>query len=429
MNHQALPAPHNPSARLAELLATRRPDYSLPQPFYGDADFYQLDLEQIWYRNWLFAGPECAAPASGNWFTMEVGPTSLVMVRGADGVLRAFYNSCRHRGSKVCIGEEGKAAKLVCPYHQWTYELDGRLLFAREMGPDFKTADFSLKQAHCRTVGGYVYVCLADEAPDFDAFARMVEPYMLPHDLKNAKVACSSTLVEMANWKLVIENNRECYHCTGAHPELLRTLSEYDSTDDPRMPPAFAARIRAKAAEWDAEGLPHASQNAPDKRFRVVRLPLAQGESMTMDGKPAVAKLLGKLQNPDLGSVRMLSLPNSWNHLQADHAIAFRVLPLGPQLTQVTTWWLVHKDAQEGVDYQSEEMVEVWSATNDQDRLLAENNQAGINSRAYAPGPYSPTIEFGVQNFIDWYTGQMAEMEAPQHMLSSVIPIHRAAAA
>jgi Rieske 2Fe-2S family protein len=362
---------------------------------------------------------------------MEVGPTSLVIVRGADGVVRAFYNTCRHRGSKVCIGEEGKAAKLVCPYHQWTYELDGRLLFAREMGPDFKAADFSLKQAHCRTVGGYVYVCLADEAPDFAPFARMVEPYMLPHDLKNAKVACSVTLVERANWKLVIENNRECYHCTGNHPELLRTLSEYDSTDDPRMPPAFAARIHAKAAEWDAQGLPHASQNSLDKRFRVVRLPLAQGESMTMDGKPAVNKLLGNLQNADLGSVRMLNLPNSWNHLQSDHAIAFRVLPLGPQLTQVTTWWLVHKDAQEGVDYHIEEMKKVWDATNDQDRILAENNQAGINNKAYTPGPYSQTIEFGVQNFIDWYTGQMKEMEAPEMVASgtnaAVIPIHRAA--
>ena len=186
---------------------------------------------------------------------------------------------------------------------------------------------------------------------------------------------------------------------------------------------------KAKAAEWDAEGLPHASQNAPDKRFRVVRLPLVQGESMTMNDKPAVTKLLGQLQNPDLGSVRMLSLPNSWNHLQADHAIAFRVLPLGPQLTQVTTWWLVHKDAQEGVDYQSEEIVKVWSATNDQDRVLAENNQAGINNKAYVPGPYSPKIEFGVQNFVDWYSGQMAQMQALQRTDNTVIPIQLAAAA
>jgi Rieske 2Fe-2S family protein len=411
---------------MAQLLATRKSNYSLPQPFYGDADFHQLDLEQIWYRNWLFAGPECAVPAAGNWFSMEVGATSLVIVRGADGVVRAIYNTCRHRGSKVCLGESGKAAKLVCPYHQWTYELDGRLLFARDMGPDFKAADFNLKQAHCRTVGGYVYVCLADVAPDFDAFSHMVEPYMLPHDLKNAKVACSATLVEQANWKLVIENNRECYHCAGNHPELLRTLSEYDSTDDPRVPKAFAERIKAKAAEWEAQGLPHTSQNAPDKRFRVVRLPLAYGESMTLDGKPAVQQLLGQLQSRDLGSVRMLSLPNSWNHLQSDHALAFRVLPLGPQTTQVTTWWLVNKDAQEGVDYNCEQLMQVWAATNDQDRVLAENNQMGINSRAYEPGPYSPTIEFGVQNFIDWYTGQMAQMQPPQP--SRTIPLHLAAA-
>ena len=126
-----------------------------------------------------------------------------------------------------------------------------------------------------------------------------------------------------------------------------------------------------------------------------------------MDGRPAVNGLLGKLRDTDLGSVRMLSLPNSWNHLQADHAMAFRVLPLGPQQTLVTTWWLVNKDAREGVDYDVGNLTRVWSATNDQDRILAENNQAGINNKAYEPGPYSPTIEFGVQNFIDWYTTEM----------------------
>lgn len=421
----------NTHARLLHLLATRKRDFSLPQPFYTDSDFHQIDIDQIWHRNWLFAGPQCAIPASGNWFTMEVGSTSLVIVRGADGAIRAFYNTCRHRGSKVCVGDSGKAAKLVCPYHQWTYELDGRLLFARDMGPGFDAADYALKQAHCRTVGGYVYVCLAHEAPDFDAFANMVEPYMRPHDLENAKVAHSSTLLEQANWKLVIENNRECYHCTGSHPELLRTLSEYDSTDDPRMPPAFAQRILAKAAEWDKDGLPHASQNSPDKRFRVVRLPLAQGESMTIDGKPAVSRRLGNLRSDDLGSVRMLSLPNSWAHLQADHAMAFRVLPLNAQQTQVTTWWLVHKEAREGIDYQVENLTRVWTATNDQDRVLAENNQAGINSKAYEPGPYSPHIEFGVQNFIDWYTTEMAELaqtvQTPQRLFE-IHPIQSMAA-
>ena len=131
------------------------------------------------------------------------------------------------------------------------------------------------------------------------------------------------------------------------------------------------------------------------------------GESMTMDGKPACKKLLGTLTDSDLGSVRLLNLPNSWNHLQGDHCIAFRVLPLSPQATLVTTKWLVHKDAVEGVDYDVERLSKVWLATNEQDRALAEHNQLGINSKAYEPGPYSQTIEFGVQSFIDWYTGEM----------------------
>ena len=394
--------------RLSHLLAARVANYSLPQPFYCDEDFHRLDIELVWNRCWLFAAPECTIAATGNWFTLDVGTSSIAIVRGADNTVRAFYNTCRHRGSKLCVGEQGKVAKLVCPYHQWTYDLDGRLLFARDMGPDFDPKQFPLKQAHCRVVGGYVYVCLAEEAPDFEPFAKMVEPYMLPHGLQDAKVAFTQTLIEKANWKLVLENNRECYHCSGSHPELLRTLSEFDSSDDPRVAPAFTQRIRDKAAEWDRQGLPHVSQNSDDKRFRVVRLPLARGTSMTMDGTLAVqGGLLGNLKDADLGSVRMLSLPNNWNHLQADHALAFRVLPLSAQETMVTTWWLVNKNAREGVDYDLDKLKHVWSATNDQDRILAENNQAGINSKAYEPGPYSPTIEFGVQNFIDWYTGEM----------------------
>lgn len=395
--------------QLSHLLATREQFYSLPQPFYGDAAFHQLDIALIWNRSWIFAAPECVIPSAGNWFTLDVDKSSIVIVRGTAGEVRAFYNTCRHRGSKLCLGEQGKVAKLVCPYHQWTYGLDGRLLFARDMGPTFDAGQFPLKQVHCRVVGGYVYICLADQAPDIDTFAQTVEPYMLPHGLKNAKVACTQTLIEKANWKLVLENNRECYHCSGNHPELLRTLSEYDDVDDPRMAPAFARRILDKGADWDRLGLPHASQMSPDKRFRVVRLPMAHGSSMTMDGTPAVkGGLLGGLQDADLGSVRLLSLPNNWNHLQADHTVAFRVLPIGPQETMVTTWWLVDGDAREGIDYDVDKLQHVWAATNEQDRRLAENNQAGINSQGYEPGPYSPTIEFGVQNFVDWYTSEMA---------------------
>jgi Rieske 2Fe-2S family protein len=113
---------------------------------------------------------------------------------------------------------------------------------------------------------------------------------------------------------------------------------------------------------------------------------------------------MGRIQNRQLGSMRILHLPNSWNHMQSDHCIVFRVLPISAQETLVTTKWLVHKDAVEGEDYNVERLRQVWDATNNQDRILAEEAQRGINSIAYQPGPYSNTFEFGVVNFINWYS-------------------------
>jgi Rieske 2Fe-2S family protein len=116
---------------------------------------------------------------------------------------------------------------------------------------------------------------------------------------------------------------------------------------------------------------------------------------------------MGRIQNPDLGSMRILHLPHSWNHCMGDHIIVFTVWPISAQETMVTTKWIVHKDAVEGVDYDVERMRQVWDATNDQDRRLAEENQRGINSTAYQPGPYSKTYEFGVVNFVDWYSERL----------------------
>jgi Rieske 2Fe-2S family protein len=134
-------------------------------------------------------------------------------------------------------------------------------------------------------------------------------------------------------------------------------------------------------------------------------MPLLKGTvSMTLDGKQGCKKLMGRITDPDLGSMRILHLPHSWNHCMGDHVIVFTVWPISAQETMVTTKWLVHKDAVEGVDYDVARLRQVWDATNDQDRRLAEENQRGINSTAYQPGPYSKTYEFGVVNFIDWYS-------------------------
>ncbi|MCG6658777.1 aromatic ring-hydroxylating dioxygenase subunit alpha [Halomonas campisalis] len=393
-----------------EMLRSRQRNFSLPQPFYNDERVFALDMQEIFGKEWLFVGMTSEIPAKGNYMTLNVGDNPVIIVRGDNGKIHAFHNVCRHRGSRLCVGDKGKVAKLVCPYHQWTYELDGRLLFAgSDMGENFDLNQYGLKPVQVKSGGGFIFVSLADEPPAIDDFLATLNHYLEPYDMENTKVAVESSIVEQANWKLVIENNRECYHCNGAHPELLNSLQEFDDTDDPRATPAYKTLVAKKQAEWDAQGVPWQLQRF-GKRNRLTRTPLLDGAvSMTMDGKPASQKLMGRIESADLGSLRILHLPNSWNHFMGDHAIVFRVLPLGPQQTLVTTKWLVHKDAVEGVDYHTETMRRVWDATNDQDRRLAEENQRGINSKAYEPGPYSETYEFGVIDFLDWYGERLLE--------------------
>ncbi|MGO2391451.1 MULTISPECIES: aromatic ring-hydroxylating oxygenase subunit alpha [unclassified Halomonas] len=387
-----------------DMLQSRASAFSLPQPFYNDARLFALDMQEVFEKEWLFAGMTCEIPAKGNFMTLEIGDNPIVIVRGGEGQIHAFHNVCRHRGSRLCTKDKGKVAKLVCPYHQWTYELDGRLLFAgSDMGTDFDLNQFGLKPVSVCTAGGFVFINLSDNPPAIDDFLVTLEHYLEPYQMDNVKVAAESSIIEQANWKLVIENNRECYHCNGAHPELLNSLIEFDDTEDPRATDKYKDLVTRKQADWNGEQIPWQLKRF-GKRNRVTRTPLLDGVvSMTMDGKPGCQKLMGRLTSPDMGSLRILHLPNSWNHFMGDHAVVFRVLPLGPQQTMVTTKWLVHKDAVEGVDYDPENMRHVWDATNDQDRQLVEENQRGINSKAYQPGPYSQTYEFGVIDFIDWY--------------------------
>ncbi|WP_110686756.1 aromatic ring-hydroxylating oxygenase subunit alpha [Salinicola aestuarinus] len=398
-------SPEATRAAVATMLDERKPAFSLPQPFYNDPHVFGLDMQEIFEKQWIFAGMTCEIPAKGNYFKVEIGDNSIIVVRGAENRVHAFHNVCRHRGSRLCLKDKGKVAKLVCPYHQWTYELDGRLLFAgSDMGEDFDTSAYGLKPVAIRTAGGFAFINLSDDPEPIDDFLVSLEHYLSPYEMDNVKVAVESNIVERANWKLVLENNRECYHCSGSHPELLNSLIEFDDTDDPRSTGQYRDLVARKQADWTQCDVPWQLKRF-GKRNRLTRTPLLDGiVSMTLDGKQGSQRLMGHLPNADLGSLRILHLPNSWNHFMGDHAVVFRVLPLGPQETLVTTKWLVHKDAVEGVDYDVNRLRQVWDATNDQDRKLAEENQLGINSLAYEPGPYSKTYEFGVIDFIDWYT-------------------------
>ena len=394
---------------MISLLKNRREGYSLPRPFYTDPELFKLDMESIWYRDWLFAGHDCEIPEPGNFFTMQVGEYNLIVIRGRDGTIRALHNSCRHRGSRICTVEHGSAKRLICPYHQWTYDTDGTLMRARHMDTEIDKAQLGLKQAHCETVGGYVFVCVAQHAPDFAPFRTHALPYLAPHKLGgHVKVAAANTIVENGNWKLVWENNRECYHCAANHPELCRTFPEAPTVTGVQG----AMNDPAIRAHWDrceAVGLPSTFAIAPSGQFRNARMPLVEGAvSYTMSGRAAVARpLTDGITEPDIGAMLMFHYPTTWNHVLGDHAVTFRVLPIDATHTAVTTKWLVHKDAREGVDYTVDELTAVWNATNEQDRRVVEDNQFGINSPAYEPGPYGVGHEGGVMQFVDWYCQAM----------------------
>jgi Rieske 2Fe-2S family protein len=271
------------------------------------------------------------------------------------------------------------------------------------MTQDLDKSAYGLKSVACELFEGCIYVCLAKHPKDFAPVRELVAPYLAPYALKDLKVAHEHTIVEKGNWKLVWENNRECYHCLVNHPELCKVF--------PERPAATGhagianPELDALWTECEKAGLPSQYKADPTLQYRAVRTALMDGTlSYTVSGRPAVNRPLSdSLTKEDIGALLLYHYPSTWNHFLRDHATTFRVLPISAEETAVTTKWLVHKDAVEGVDYTVPELTHVWTETNDQDRRVVEENALGVRSPAYEPGPYSDTYEDGVMQFVDWY--------------------------
>jgi Rieske 2Fe-2S family protein len=389
---------YDPSA-IARLLAARPAGHSLPQGLYNDPQAFAFDLDAIFRRSWLIVGFEAEVKRPGAWMSAMVGPWPILVVRDRGGSLRGFHNTCRHRGARLCPAGKGTSARLVCPYHRWTYELTGELVHAARMPPEFEPADHALSPIHVESVGGVILVCLADEPPPFAPFRRDLEPLLAPHRLDRAKLAFESVLSERANWKLAMENSRECYHCAQSHPELARTFpvqasAHFDYGEDRRQEDFLARLTGAGLTTGPVEG----------DWWQAVRFVLNPGAlSMTVSGQPAVKRLMCEQGGGDIGSLRFALEPNSFAHATADQLFLCMINPVSPRETHIVSKWLVHEDAVEGVDYDLDELTRLWTATNLQDRDLVENNQAGIDSPGYRPGPYSPEAEALLVRFTDWY--------------------------
>ena len=397
------------TARISDLIARHRPGHTLPQAFYTDPAVHAFDVNRVFGRSWLMIGFTCEMPKPGSTIAMTIGRTPIVVVKDRSGEIRGFHNACRHRGAQICADGHGRSAKLVCPYHQWTYDLDGKLLNADRMAADFDPGAHGLRPIRLEILAGCIYVCLSDDAPDFSGFRAAVEPELKRHRFEEAKVAHSSILVEKANWKLVMENARECYHCAACHPELGFSFptgisAHFDFGED-----RHAARFNARMAELGLDTAPREGDFWQSARF-----PLNPGiESMTMDGKPVVAKRMIDINEREIGSYRWAIEPHNFCHALPDYAFMFSAFPTGPEETVVLSKWLVHKDAVEGVDYTVDELIKTWTLTNLQDRDLAENNQRGVGGLGYTPGPYSADAEGLVLRFIDWYGRKVRRESAP----------------
>src|SRR5262245_54639229 len=222
------------SLRLNDLIARRRPGFSQPRPFYTDERVFRRDLERVFGRSWLFAGHTCQVREPGDYFLFDVGGDSLIVVRGDDGRVRALFNTCRHRGSRICTAPSGRVGRFVCPYHQWAYARDGRLAGARWMGSGFDPSEYPLASAEVRVAAGLIFVCLAETPPEFEPVGRAIEHQLRPHGLDRARVCHVERYTVRANWKMLFENHRECYHCSVSHPEFCKTNYHTNMPGDER---------------------------------------------------------------------------------------------------------------------------------------------------------------------------------------------------
>lgn len=386
---------------IENLIERQRPGWSLEQPFYTDEKIYNLEWENIWSKYWLFAGTVAEIPKAGDFFTYQAYKDSVIIIRGDKGEVFAHYNTCRHRGSLICLTERGNSPKLMCPYHQWVYNKDGSLFRSRLMPDDFDRASYKLHSVHVQVLSGLIFICLAENPPDFSTVRKDFEPFLDPFKVPSAKVAARKTYELRTNWKLIAENFRECYHCGVAHPEYCSAVVGANLTES--SDEVTAERRKA----WIEKGLAVDTVDFKGDSFHfAVRYPLRPGvASYSLDGK-TVAKPMGSHVDFDGGVLGIVVYPGFWMDAVSDYMWFMRVTPVSPSKTRIDLTWLVDGSAVEGVDYTVDKVTEFWKVTGEQDWQLCENNFAGIESSRYSPGPYAP-VEDEVARFITWYLDRL----------------------
>jgi len=389
---------------LEELIASRRAGFTLRRPFYTDQGIFDLDMRQVWLRYWLYAGHTSQLPESDSYFLFQAGDESVIVLRDENGENQAHANVCTHRGSRLLSEGCGRAKNLVCPYHQWVFRRDGSLRSAKLTAEGFDASLYGLKSVSCRVLEGFIFVCFASDPPDFGRLIGIYKPHLEMYQIEKTRVAWSKTYRVGANWKLIAENFRECYHCGVGHPEYCRAIIGANLLQARER----YERLRSeKLKEWEAKGIPsYRIWFDPGVWAYCERYPYEPGfVTQSLDGQP-LAPLLGYREDRDVGVFSIVQYPNFWLDVNNDHAMTIRFTPVSATVTEAETAWLVREDAVEGMDYDVDKLVAFWKTTAEQDWRLCEDNQLGVNSRHFAPGPYTPA-EDGPDQFDSWYIDQI----------------------
>ncbi len=404
------------AALMTRLATATRVGYSFDQEFYASDAVFKADMDQVIGRKWILAGHASKIPNKGDYFLFKIGAEQIIVIRENAESVRAFFNVCRHRGSTICQAESGNAPRLVCPYHAWTFGLDGRLISARLMPEDFDKAENGLITCHIRIFHGLIFINLSEDEPDdFDATFGDMGPILDYHGIADARIAHAGSYPTTANWKLVVENFFECYHCVPSHPEFcsmhaaesIVAVGAGPSSGPANAIASFAPKLKAWEDSAAALGRPVGTIDEPPEsthlRLLMQRMNKVGFAAETRDGT-APSPLMGKRSQPDGGRMHLSFSPFSQIVADDHFAILFLFTPRAALQTDVEMIWLVDgAAAEDAVDV--DKMIWGYHATTTQDKVITENNQAGIMSSRYRPGRYSDQ-EGSVINFQKWYLAQ-----------------------
>ncbi len=345
---------------------------TLPREFYASPEIYAAEIQKIFFRRWLCVGRADELPNPGDYVIRQIGDAGVLILRDKAGRVRAFHNTCRHRGTRLCETASGNVGdRIVCPYHSWTYALDGQLLGAPSTADleGFDKADYPLHAVHVGAWEGFVFVNLAADPEPFDeTFAPLMEKFRR-FDLPALVTARRIEYDVQANWKLLFQNYSECYHCSPVHPALVK-LSPATSGENDLFEGPFLG------------GFMTINENAG---------------SMTMSGRSCGVPVSTALDPDDHHRVYYYSIfPNMLLSLHPDYVMFHTLWPAGAQRTMITCGWMFHADTLRDPRFDPADGVDFWDMTNRQDWHICEESQRGVLSPAYRPGPYSPRESLSV---------------------------------